>query len=256
MKDKLYYIRGNASHPDRAKAMLQQHYPDADFSEWNVDNPNLLYYVGEDGLTFTLRDGADGEDILKTYGEELYLKRFPDDEDEDKEDWLKGKERCVFVKESGDLFMYLPHDAPKEERLFPRGGLNVVHLLSPSDVYLDLRRKSDTADMNVNGLKLAPAEAIEDWNDFFLHPNHLHYSRKDRCMKRWFNPFDKVLVRNFDDCIWFCDVFSHYGKPVKGTPFPSEVFKCIGGARSQCLLFTEVTEPLVGTTRSPIPNQL
>lgn len=56
-----------------------------------------------------------------------------------------------------------------------------------------------------------------------------------------FKPFDRVLVRDEDDEIWDCDMFSlrYDGK-----------YWCIGGIKQQCIPY-EGNEHLVGTTDKP-----
>ena len=56
-----------------------------------------------------------------------------------------------------------------------------------------------------------------------------------------FKPFDKVLVRNWDNEIWICDMFSLIHK---------DSFLCIGGVWKQCVPY-EGNECLLGTTDKP-----
>ena len=55
-------------------------------------------------------------------------------------------------------------------------------------------------------------------------------------------PFDKVLVRDNDDCIWRADFYSHYED---GQHY---YYICVGDAYKQCIPYNKETAYLVGTT--------
>lgn len=57
-----------------------------------------------------------------------------------------------------------------------------------------------------------------------------------------FMPFDKVLVRNHEDLVWFANFFSHY-KNNNGYHYC-----CIDNSYRYCIPFNEQTARLVGTT--------
>lgn len=57
-----------------------------------------------------------------------------------------------------------------------------------------------------------------------------------------FKPFDKVLVRNHEDLVWFANFFSHY-KNNNGYHYC-----CIDNSYRYCIPFNEQTARLVGTT--------
>lgn len=57
-----------------------------------------------------------------------------------------------------------------------------------------------------------------------------------------FKPFDKVLVRDFDDKEWVCDLFSHSR---------DKKYVCVGSIWNQCIPYS-CNEHLVGTTVNPM----
>jgi len=57
-----------------------------------------------------------------------------------------------------------------------------------------------------------------------------------------FKPFEKVLVRDYDDEEWVCGLFSHY---IPGTPQP---YACVGNLFVQQCIPYEGNQELVGTT--------
>lgn len=57
-----------------------------------------------------------------------------------------------------------------------------------------------------------------------------------------FKPFDKVLVRDFDDKEWVCDLFSHSR---------DKKYVCVGSIWNQCIPYSG-NEHLVGTTVNPM----
>ena len=94
---------------------------------------------------------------------------------------------------------------------------------------------------NDNQLRFASDEEIDKWNEK-LHLIGSHYSKSKKKIVDWFNPFDKVLVKNKSGR-WTCNLFSHY---VKGENSPQYV--CINTAYySKCVPYNEKTAHLIGT---------
>lgn len=60
-----------------------------------------------------------------------------------------------------------------------------------------------------------------------------------------FKPFDKVLVRDSDNGIWKCSLFSCM------TDDPHYLYDTVGDMYAQCIHYNEETEHLVGTTGEP-----
>lgn len=69
-------------------------------------------------------------------------------------------------------------------------------------------------------------------------------SKRYNMEKNQFKPFDKVLVRDADKCVWKAGIYSHYEKE---SAIPHV---CIGGSGSyyaQCIPYDENTAHLLGT---------
>lgn len=83
---------------------------------------------------------------------------------------------------------------------------------------------------------LFPSRDQRDWNKFGM---------TDQETKPQFKPFDKVLVRDYDDRKWVCDFF-------EGIPTSSEYeySAVLRGLVHQCIPY-EGNEHLLGTTNKP-----
>lgn len=58
-----------------------------------------------------------------------------------------------------------------------------------------------------------------------------------------FKPYDKVVVRDREDLVWFADLFSHIDKE-------NNRFACVGNFWNVCLPYNEETAKLIGTTNN------
>lgn len=58
-----------------------------------------------------------------------------------------------------------------------------------------------------------------------------------------FKPFDKVVVRDKENLVWFADLFSHIDKE-------NNRFACVGNFWNVCLPYNEETAKLIGTTNN------
>lgn len=58
-----------------------------------------------------------------------------------------------------------------------------------------------------------------------------------------FRPFDKVVVRDKEDLVWFADLFSHIDKE-------NNRFACVGNFWNVCFPYNEETAKLIGTTNN------
>ncbi len=81
---------------------------------------------------------------------------------------------------------------------------------------------------------LFPSKDQRDWNKFGTK-NHVNDPNE-------LKPFEKVLVRDLDDDVWKCDLFSHLGD--RG------VFVCLFTWWKQCIPY-EGNKHLLGTTDKP-----
>ena len=65
-----------------------------------------------------------------------------------------------------------------------------------------------------------------------------------------FQPFDKVLVRDYVTCKWRCDFFESY---IKGADLP---FHTLNGWYKQCIPYNNETKHLVDTNRMPLEKYI
>lgn len=77
---------------------------------------------------------------------------------------------------------------------------------------------------------LYPAKDQRDWSKFKAYKAKPHK----------FKPFDKVLVRDYDDCTWECDFFGHIKE--------DNIYGCVSGSWKQCIPY-EGNEHLLGTKK-------
>lgn len=94
---------------------------------------------------------------------------------------------------------------------------------------------------NDNLLRFASDEDIDKWNKK-LHLSGNHYSKSKKKIIDWFNPFDKVLVRNGRYGKWRCSLFSYYEKEREKQPY-----FCGNSSWEHCIPYNEKTAHLVGT---------
>lgn len=78
---------------------------------------------------------------------------------------------------------------------------------------------------------LFPSKDQRDWNKFIV---------PDQETKHQFKPFDKVLVRDGDNELWQCNMFSH----------KEGIYVCFCSYWQQCIPY-EGNEHLLGTTNKP-----
>ena len=83
---------------------------------------------------------------------------------------------------------------------------------------------------------LFPSKEQRDWNKFTAP-----WYKKDKFDPKTLKPFDKVIVRDYDNMKWDCDIFS-YIKQEK--PY----YVCISAAWIYCIPYNNDTKHLVGTT--------
>ena len=103
-----------------------------------------------------------------------------------------------------------------------------------SEFYLT---RNGTYSNNYNGeCILFPSKDQRDWNKFTAP-----WYKKDRFDPKTLKPFDKVLGRDSNTCIWRCNLFSH----IENKSFP---YKCIGNSYIYCIPYNDETKHLVGTT--------
>lgn len=82
---------------------------------------------------------------------------------------------------------------------------------------------------------LFPSKDQRDWSKFGI----------PEISPKIFKPFDKVLVRDSDNGIWKCSLFSRM------TGDPKYPYDTVGDMYAQCIHYNEETIHLVGTTGEP-----
>ncbi len=98
---------------------------------------------------------------------------------------------------------------------------------------------------------LFPSKEQRDWSEFGVSDRATDQATDqvtDQKQETELKPFDKVLVRDFDDRKWVCDFF-------EGIPTSSEYeYSCVlRGLVHQCIPY-EGNEHLLGTTKKPEVN--
>ena len=85
---------------------------------------------------------------------------------------------------------------------------------------------------------LFPSEEQQDWSKFVAP-----WLKEERFDPKTLQPFDKVLVRDRDGSVWFCEFFSHILKQNAAYKYAtiSAPYRC-------CIPYNEETRHLVGTT--------
>ena len=86
---------------------------------------------------------------------------------------------------------------------------------------------------------LWPSKDCRDWSKFSAP---WYKKERERFDPKTLQPFDKVLVRDSNDDIWGCSLFSHI---IEHKSFP---YRCVGNAFVYCIPYNNGTKHLVGTT--------
>ena len=81
-----------------------------------------------------------------------------------------------------------------------------------------------------------PSKDQRDWSKFTAP-----WYKKERFDPKTLKPFDKVLVRDNETCIWKADFYSHKGEN------RTHPFKCVSLIYKCCIPYNEDTKHLVGT---------
>lgn len=210
------------------------------FGEVELNEVNSIFIdVKHDGL------------IGRFYSDGKYTKNgecmlFPS---RDNRDW-NNFSICPFKK--GDFIVKESIDGTKFIAIFSHFGgfceytTNYLCLLKPDGKF---KPSPDFGIGNVQEARLATdsekkelLDAIErngyTWNSDTLTVEEIHkyniYSLK---------PFDKVLIRDYDEGTWTADFYSYY---VKNASYP---FRCVGTQFKQCIPYNDETKHLLGTKK-------
>ena len=82
-----------------------------------------------------------------------------------------------------------------------------------------------------------PAKDQRNWAKF-----KAPWYKKERFDPKTLNPFDRVLVRDYDERNWKCDLFSYI------IELDICQYKCVGNSYIRCIPYNSDTKHLVGTT--------
>ena len=82
-----------------------------------------------------------------------------------------------------------------------------------------------------------PSKDQRDWSKFSAP-----WYKKEKFDPQTLKPFDKVLVRDDETCIWKADFYSHKGES------RTHPFKCVSLIYKCCIPYNKDTKHLVGTT--------
>lgn len=137
-------------------------------------------------------------------------------------------------------------DYPSGTRLYSPiyGELSLVCVYSHYDIYpicCRILKSGDTVSYTEDGKynitnaepTLFPSRDQRDWNKFGM---------TDQESKPQFEPFDKVLVRDNDECDWVCNIFSHMDS--------DNEYVCLYMRWPLCIPY-EGNEHLLGTKNKP-----
>ena len=127
----------------------------------------------------------------------------------------------------GDLLyscMYLGSSAPKITFIKPDS-------ISSVDYYQDGKRYSSQGECT-----LFPSKDQRDWSKFTAP-----WYKKEKFDPKTLKPFDRVLVRDCDNSIWGCSMFSHIVED-------EFLYACFETRWKRCIPYNKETEHLAGTS--------
>lgn len=142
-------------------------------------------------------------------------------------------------------------DCPKGTKLYSTiyGDVELEELFQDKDALYPIRvklrdnaldefTKDGRVDANYNGeCTLFPSKEQRNW-DLFTIPD----CKKDKFDPKTLNPFDKVLVRDSDECWWRCALYSHTRENQEYKYMTMQWgYKC-------CIPYNDDTKHLVGKT--------
>lgn len=89
-----------------------------------------------------------------------------------------------------------------------------------------------------------PSKEQRDWSKFERFWDKPKVEKFD---PKTFQPFDKVLVRNYSNLIWQCNIFSHLKRCTRNK-LAHTFFSCVNGLWNTCIPYNDETKYLCGTT--------
>lgn len=110
------------------------------------------------------------------------------------------------------------------------------HKVNNVEYYRTFTEEGKCRDYNAE-LMLYPSRDQRDWNKF---------GETDQVNNHQFKPFDKVLVRDYDNEEWLCNIFSH----INENDDDDYTYVCIYSRWKQCIPY-EGNEFLLNTKNEP-----
>ena len=86
-------------------------------------------------------------------------------------------------------------------------------------------------------IMIYPSRHLLDWSKFTAP-----WYKKEKFDPKTLKPFDRILGRDCDTCIWKCNLFSHI---IEQDFCP---YKCVGNSYKRCIPYNSETKHLLGTT--------
>ena len=83
---------------------------------------------------------------------------------------------------------------------------------------------------------LYPSREQRDWSKFTAP-----WYKKEKFDPKTLKPFNRILVRDYCNAVWECNIFSHICNNIE---YP---YHCIGNSVRYCIPYNDVTKHLVGT---------
>lgn len=84
---------------------------------------------------------------------------------------------------------------------------------------------------------LFPSKDQRDWSKFSAP-----WYKKDKFDPKTLKPFNRILVRDYCNAVWECNIFSHICNNIE---YP---YHCMGNSVRYCIPYNDDTKHLVGTT--------
>ena len=147
-----------------------------------------------------------------------------------------------------EILKYCPEGTKLYSPIF--GDVELVKVRNDGDYPIEVKLSKTTTGeftkdgrffINYNGeCMLFPSREERNWDKF--KPKQVKQSKFD---PKTLKPFDKVLVKLWDDDVWGCTLFSHY----VNNAYDCTYYVCIGIHYKYCIPYNDDTKHLVGTPK-------
>ena len=214
----------------------------------NDHYPIKYKFIDRDGIYGINRTTADGRHFSFSYGE---CTLFPS---KDQRDWDKFKVEPEMIdgefyccsydtrKENRFIFIYEKHPLYKTKCYVALGMFGSVlfkdDLIASNNNITELRRATEKEKKQLlNAIKIRNYEWDADKKALIKIEPKFNISS--------FQPFDKVLTRDWDDSVWRCNFYECF---TRGMDYP---FLTMHGLYKQCIPYNDETKHLVRTNEMP-----